>query len=54
MPVLVIAGTDDDLAGDPHGLADKIAGARAVTVPGDHFTANANMPAVILEFLRAQ
>ena len=50
----MIAGTDDDLAGDPQGLADKIAGARAVTVPGDHFTANANMPDLIVEFVRAQ
>lgn len=41
VPVLVIAGADDQLAGDPGVLADRIGGATAVTVPGDHFTANA-------------
>jgi pimeloyl-ACP methyl ester carboxylesterase len=56
VPVLVIAGTDDDLAGDPQGIADRIPGARAVTVPGDHFTAN-SQPALhraLLEFVAAQ
>ena len=51
VPVLVIAGADDDLAGDPHGLADRIDGARAVTVPGDHVTANSRAVDPILEFL---
>ncbi|GMU77718.1 MAG: alpha/beta hydrolase [Acidimicrobiia bacterium] len=41
VPVLVIAGIDDDLAGDPRGLADRVADGRAITVPGDHFGANA-------------
>lgn len=37
-PTLVIAGMRDDLAGDPHGLARAIPGAKAVAVPGcDHF-----------------
>lgn len=53
VPVLVIAGTDDDLAGDPRGLAGRIAGARWLTVPGDHFTANAQpgLHHAVLEFL---
>lgn len=38
-PTLVIAGARDPLAGPPQGLADAIAGARAVTLPGcDHFS----------------
>lgn len=37
-PTLVIAGSRDELAGDPRGLADAIPGAKAITVPGcDHF-----------------
>jgi pimeloyl-ACP methyl ester carboxylesterase len=51
VPVLVIAGTDDELAGDPQGLADRISGARWVTVPGDHFTSNSRAVDPILEFL---
>jgi pimeloyl-ACP methyl ester carboxylesterase len=51
VPVLVVAGTDDELAGDPQGLADRIPGARAVTVPGDHFTANARAVDAIVEFV---
>jgi hypothetical protein len=36
---LVIAGARDQLAGPPQGLADAIAGAKAVTLPGcDHFS----------------
>ena len=39
-PTLVVAGSRDDLAGDPHGLSDLIPGAKAVTLMGcDHFTA---------------
>ena len=35
----MIAGTRDQLAGPPQGLADAIPGAKAVTVPGcDHFS----------------
>ena len=38
-PTLVIAGMRDQLAGPPQGLADAIAGAKAVAVPGcDHFS----------------
>jgi pimeloyl-ACP methyl ester carboxylesterase len=38
-PTLVIAGQRDTLAGPPQGLAQAIAGAKAVTVPGcDHFS----------------
>lgn len=53
VPVLVVAGVDDELAGDPAGLADRIAGARALTVPGDHFTANAQpaLQRAVLGFL---
>lgn len=43
MPVLVIAGTRDRLAGDPAALAASIPGARAVTIPGcDHFSSIAH------------
>jgi pimeloyl-ACP methyl ester carboxylesterase len=39
-PTLVVAGALDDLAGDPHGLAAAVPGAKAVVLPGcDHFTA---------------
>jgi pimeloyl-ACP methyl ester carboxylesterase len=38
VPVLVVAGTDDELAGDPAELAVRIPGATSATVPGDHFT----------------
>jgi pimeloyl-ACP methyl ester carboxylesterase len=38
-PTLVIAGQRDQLAGPPQGLAQAIAGAKAVTLPGcDHFS----------------
>ena len=38
-PTLVIAGQRDQLAGPPQGLAQVIAGAKAVTIPGcDHFS----------------
>jgi pimeloyl-ACP methyl ester carboxylesterase len=40
IPVLLIVGDDDENAGDPTGLAERI-GATLVRVPGDHFTANA-------------
>jgi pimeloyl-ACP methyl ester carboxylesterase len=51
VPVLVVAGTDDELAGDPQGLADCIDGARAVTVPGDHFTANSRAVNAVVAFV---
>jgi len=54
MPVLVVAGARDALAGDPQGLADLIPGARAVTLPGcDHFAAipHALLKASVFDFL---
>ena len=40
VPTLIVAGSRDELAGDPRVLADAIPGARAVTLPGcDHFSA---------------
>ncbi len=43
LPVLVIAGARDTLAGDPEMLAAAIPGARAVAIPGcDHFSAIAH------------
>ena len=54
MPVLVAAGSQDALAGDPQGLADHIAGAHAVTLPGcDHFNAipHALLKAAVFDFL---
>jgi pimeloyl-ACP methyl ester carboxylesterase len=54
MPVLVAAGTQDVLAGDPRELADHIAGAHAVTLPGcDHFNAipHALLKAAVFDFL---
>jgi pimeloyl-ACP methyl ester carboxylesterase len=39
VPTLVVAGVDDLLAGDPQGLADRIPGAIAREVPGDHLSA---------------
>ncbi|MFB6171303.1 MAG: alpha/beta fold hydrolase [Haloarculaceae archaeon] len=39
-PVLVVAGGEDDLVGDPGPLADAIPGATAVVIPGrDHLSA---------------
>ena len=39
-PTLVVAGSRDDLAGDPNALADALPGARCVVLPGcDHFSA---------------
>ncbi len=53
VPTLVIAGADDRLAGSPDGLAARIPGAVARTVPGDHLTAVARpeLAAAIVEFL---
>lgn len=39
-PVLVAVGSDDEIAGDPHALADLIPGAEAFVIPGrDHMKA---------------
>jgi pimeloyl-ACP methyl ester carboxylesterase len=51
VPVLVVAGADDELAGDPQGLADRIPGGRSVTVSGDHFTSPSRAVDPILAFL---
>ncbi|MFZ5671163.1 MAG: alpha/beta fold hydrolase [Pseudomonadota bacterium] len=53
-PTLVAAGARDDLAGDPGGLADLIANARAVTLAGcDHFNAipHGLLKATVFDFL---
>ncbi len=53
VPVLVVAGVDDDLAGDPATLAARIPGASAATVPGDHFTSlsHPKLHRAVLDFL---
>lgn len=54
MPVLVAAGAQDMLAGDPQGLAAHIHGAHAVSLPGcDHFNAipHALLKAAVFDFL---
>ncbi|HWA92575.1 MAG TPA: alpha/beta hydrolase [Rhizomicrobium sp.] len=54
MPVLVVAGSRDALAGDPHALAAIIPGAKSVTLPGcDHFSAipHALFKAAVFDFL---
>jgi pimeloyl-ACP methyl ester carboxylesterase len=40
VPTILIVGDDDEEAGDPTGLAERLH-ATLVRVPGDHFTANA-------------
>ena len=53
-PTLVVAGSRDDLAGDPHGLADLIPGAKAVALVGcDHFNAipHGLLKATVFDFL---
>ncbi len=54
VPTLVVAGSRDELAGDPQVLADAIPGARAVTLPAcDHFSAipHALFKAAVFDFL---
>jgi pimeloyl-ACP methyl ester carboxylesterase len=54
VPTLVAAGARDELAGDPHGLADAIRGAKAITLAGcDHFNAipHALLKAAVFDFL---
>jgi pimeloyl-ACP methyl ester carboxylesterase len=54
MPVLVAAGSRDDIAGDPQVLADAISGARAVAIPAcDHFSVipHALFKAAVFDFL---
>jgi len=56
LPTLVVAGDRDVLVGSPHALADRIPGATARVVSGDHLTAvfDPAFRAVIVEFLAAQ
>lgn len=53
VPVLVVAGADDVLAGPPEALAALIPGASALGVPGDHFTSNSqpSLHHAVIEFL---
>jgi len=54
MPTLVVAGSRDQMAGDPQALADLIPGAKAVTLPAcDHFSAipHALFKAAVFDFL---
>jgi pimeloyl-ACP methyl ester carboxylesterase len=54
MPVLVAAGSRDEIAGDPRVLADAIPGAKAVSLPAcDHFSAipHALFKAAVFDFL---
>jgi pimeloyl-ACP methyl ester carboxylesterase len=53
-PTLVVAGSRDEMAGDPQVLADAIAGAKAVSLPAcDHFSAipHALYKAAVFDFL---
>jgi pimeloyl-ACP methyl ester carboxylesterase len=53
-PTLVVAGSRDEMAGDPQGLADVIPGAKSVTLPAcDHFSAipHALFKAAVFDFL---
>jgi pimeloyl-ACP methyl ester carboxylesterase len=52
VPTLVVAGTDDRLAGPPQELADRIPGAVAVVIPGNHLSAVATpLATAIVGFL---
>ncbi len=54
VPVLVVAGAHDELAGDPLALSDVFPDGRAVVVPGcDHFSAipHAIYKATVFDFL---
>ncbi|HEY5071600.1 MAG TPA: alpha/beta hydrolase [Caulobacteraceae bacterium] len=53
-PALIIAGSRDEIAGDPEGLAQVIPGARAVSLPAcDHFSAipHGLFKAAVFDFL---
>ena len=53
-PTLVVAGSRDEMAGDPQALADLIRGAKAVVLPAcDHFSAipHALYKAAVFDFL---
>lgn len=54
MPVLVVAGQRDDLAGDPEALARVFSFGKGVVLPGcDHFSAipHASLKATVFDFL---
>jgi pimeloyl-ACP methyl ester carboxylesterase len=54
MPVLVVAGSRDEIAGDPQLLAEAIPGASCVSLPAcDHFSAipHALFKAAVFDFL---
>jgi len=54
VPVLVVAGARDELAGDANGLASAFGDGRAVVIPGcDHFSAIAHAlyKAAVFDFL---
>lgn len=54
MPVLVVAGQRDDLAGDPEALARVFPFGKGVVLPGcDHFSAipHASLKATVFDFL---
>jgi pimeloyl-ACP methyl ester carboxylesterase len=54
VPVLVVAGARDELAGNPEDLANAFGDGRAVTLPGcDHFSAIAHAlyKATVFDFL---
>jgi pimeloyl-ACP methyl ester carboxylesterase len=53
-PTLVVAGSRDQMAGDPQALAEAIPGAKSVTLPAcDHFSAipHALFKAAVFDFL---
>ena len=53
-PTLVVAGSRDDLAGNPQTLAEAIVGGKSVTLPGcDHFSAipHALFKSAVFDFL---
>jgi pimeloyl-ACP methyl ester carboxylesterase len=54
VPTLIVAGSRDELAGEPGELAAAIPGARAITLPGcDHFSAISHglFKANVIDFL---
>jgi pimeloyl-ACP methyl ester carboxylesterase len=55
VPVLLVVGDDDENAGDPAPLAERL-DAQLVRVPGDHFSANSRpeLHRALREFLAAQ
>ena len=55
VPVLVVAGDADTLAGSPDELARALPNARGVTVPGDHLSAaiKPGFTNAVVEFLGA-